>query len=861
MQAFPGVRVCAAAYRRLRQCGARRLWLGALAALALAGCAYLLVLLALTPSIGDIRKAKSDQPAQLVSSDGRLLAEYRWVNREWVALDQIAPPVVDALIATEDHRFYQHWGMDWRRTLSSLVRTLGGERQGGSTITQQLARNLYPEEIGRAPTLTRKLKEAITAFKIEWLYSKDEILETYLNTVPFLYNAYGIEMAARTYFGKPAARLNVLESATLIGMLKGTAYYNPVRNPERAQARRNTVLAQMHKRDKLSAADYQRLVRSPLRIHFARQDEAAGLAPHLAQQLRRELIDWADEHGYSLYFDGLVIRTTIDGRLQELANQAVRQQGRLLQGVADKAWAGAGAWGAKSPLVQQLVRESEPYQKALAGGADGAATLKELLADAGFMRQLRAGKTRVQAGFMALDPGSGAVLAWVGSRDYAQDPFDHVQAARRQPGSTFKPFVYGAAFAQGMLPSDTLQDKAVAIDLPGGQVWRPSDGHGGPSGEAMTLRDALAQSRNAMAAQLMQQVGAKKVVALARAMGVRESPLDAVPALALGTSSVTLKEMVAAYGSIANGGRYMAPYVITRIEDKNGRVLARFAPPAPERAMDQAAAQELRGALRAVIDEGTGRAIRTRYGITADVAGKTGTTQDNADGWFIMMHPQLVAGAWVGFNDPRITLRSNYWGQGAHSALPVVAKVFQGAVRSHIVDPARQFVDEENHGWAARAAGAVTALRDWAYDLFGRPVGTGAGAAQAPSRADGEPGAGPAQPPAPAQAEAPSPVLVQDGVDGAQASAGDAAAEPDAAPQITEETLVPLQPVPLHAPAGMQPPVWQTDPDPDAAAPGAAPAAAQPPAGPAADGVQTQPVQRGSAGPGVVRALPPATAQ
>src|SRR5690606_30770591 len=217
-----------------------------------------------------------------------------------------------------DHRFYQHHGIDLRRTAGAALNTLRGRREGGSTITQQLARNMYPEEIGRSVSVTRKVKEAVTAFKIEWSYSKDEILETYLNTVPFLYNAYGIEMAARTYFDKSADKLNVLESATLIGMLKGTAYYNPVLNPERAQARRNTVLSQMKKRGKLEAQEYDTLVRRPLRIRFERQSEIAGLAPHLAQQLKRQLIEWADRRGYSLYADGLVIRTTIDGRLQEL---------------------------------------------------------------------------------------------------------------------------------------------------------------------------------------------------------------------------------------------------------------------------------------------------------------------------------------------------------------------------------------------------------------------------------------------------------------------------------------------------------------------------------------------------------------
>lgn len=741
------------------------LW--ALAAVPAVLVVYTLLLWPFTPAISDIRKAKTEQPAQLVSADGRLLAEYRWVNREWVALEDIAPSVVDALIATEDHRFYDHFGLDWRRTASALIRTLGGDKQGGSTITQQLARNLYPEDIGRAPTLTRKLKEAITAFKIEALYSKDEILETYLNTVPFLYNAYGIEMAARTYFDKSADKLTVLESATLIGMLKGTSYYNPVLNPERAQERRNVVLAQMEKRGKLSSQDFQTLSKRPLRIRFERQVEAAGPAPHLAQQLRKQLIDWADRNGYSLYADGLVIRTTIDFRLQTFANQAVARQGRQLQSVADSAW-GPRVWNVKSPLVQSFVRETPQYAAAVAKGASPEEALKGLLDDADFLRKLRQEKTRVQAGFLAMDPRTGQIRAWVGSRDFAQDPFDHVQAARRQPGSTFKPFVYGAAFASGAKPTDTLMDQAVEISLGGGRVWRPTDEGAAPSGEPMTLADGLAFSKNTITAQLMQQVGPQRVAALARAMGVRESPLDAVPSLALGTSPVTLKEMVAAYGTIAEAGRYIAPTVITRIEDKDGKVLEDFAPAAPERALATGPAQMLRDALRGVVDKGTGAAIRSRYGITADVAGKTGTTQDNTDGWFLLMHPQLVAGAWAGFNDGRVTLRSDYWGQGAHSALPMVGDVFQQALRARVIDAREKFVDEQESSWVGQAADGV---RQWAlsvYDLFGRRTDAQGTAQDAAPGAQGAPAAAP---PASAPASVPA----------------------DTRPEITEAPLVPLQ--------------------------------------------------------------------
>ena len=693
----------------------RRAGLWALLALPLAVLLYALALAPFTPGISDIRKAKSELPAQLMSADGKLLAEYRWANREWVALDKISPNVVNALIATEDHRFYNHFGLDWRRTASSVLLTLRGDPQGGSTITQQLARNLFPEEIGRSRTLTRKLKEAITALKIEASYSKDEILETYLNTVPFLYNAYGIEMAARTYFDKSADKLNVLESATLIGMLKGTAYYNPVTQPERAQARRNTVLAQMVKRGKLDAKQLDGLQKRPLRINFERQTEVMGPAPHFAHQLRKTLIAWADSNGYSLYSDGLVIRTTIDSRLQAYANRAVAHQGRQLQGVADAAWARRDGWGPQNELVRTLVRESTEYRTAIDKGDAPDDALKALLADTAFMQKLRAEKTRVQAGFLAQDPVTGHVLAWVGSRDFAQDPYDHVQAARRQPGSTFKPFVYGAAFANGASPSDTLMDAAVEIPLGGGRVWRPSDG-GPPSDQPMTLGDGLAFSKNTITAQVMQQVGPARVAEVARALGVRQSPLEEVPSLALGTSPVTLKEMVTAYSSIVNLGRYVEPVLITRIEDRHGKVLETFAPSTPQEVFQPRAAQTLRNTMRGAVDKGTATAIRTRYGIQADVAGKTGTTQDNTDGWFILMHARVVAGAWAGFNDGRITLRSDYWGQGARSALPMVGEFMQQALRTNVVSARDRFVDEFDT--PPPTDNSLDSMRAWIRGLF-----------------------------------------------------------------------------------------------------------------------------------------------
>src|SRR5918992_2112851 len=301
--------------------------LAALAALGLIMlCVYALVLIPFTPSIADLQKAKIDQPSMLISSDGKRIATYKPMNREWIRLNRVSPHVINALIATEDHRFYQHYGIDVRRSVSSVARTLFGDIEGGSTLTQQLARNLYPEEFGRQRTITRKIKETITAIKIEYAYTKKEILETYLNTMPFFYNAFGIEMAARTYFDKPAQKLNVIESATLIAMLKGTSYYNPVINPERALRRRNLVLSQMVKRRVLSQADFDSVKSRPIRLDFERQPEAIGSAPHLAAYIRKWLIDWADRNDLNIYSDGLMVHTTIDSRLQALANQAVKRQ-------------------------------------------------------------------------------------------------------------------------------------------------------------------------------------------------------------------------------------------------------------------------------------------------------------------------------------------------------------------------------------------------------------------------------------------------------------------------------------------------------------------------------------------------------
>ncbi|TFW05459.1 penicillin-binding protein [Oxalobacteraceae bacterium OM1] len=681
------------------------------AAAILAG-AYVARIAPTTPGIDDLLDARNAQPSTLYSAQGTLLATYTRGQQERVGLDKISPYVIKALIATEDRRFYDHRGVDIQRTLSAAWHTVRGDQQGGSTITQQLVRNIFPEDIGRARTIDRKLREMITALKIENAYSKDQILETYLNTVPFLYNVVGIEMAARTYYDKSAAQLDPEESATLVGMLKGTSYYNPVINPDRAKKRRNVVLAQMVKTGDLKQDEFKRLKALPMHVKLNRPPEPLGSAPHFAAYARKQLLEWTEQNGYNLYTDGLVIESTIDDRLQAAAQQAVDRESEVLQQIADVEWGqsservasqtpGAYAklhkkvepfkhfWAVRSDLLDTFIRETPDYRKAVAKGTSDASALTKLKMNARFMQQLRESKTRLETGFLAMEPNTGAVKAWVGSRDFEVDQFDHVAQAERQPGSTFKPFVYGAALEIGLAPDRLYQDGPVEIRADDGSIWRPTD-MSGTSNQPMSMRDGLVYSKNTITAQVMQDAGLQNIVNLARAVGVKQSRLDAVPSLALGTSPVTLLEMVTSYSTIARIGEYRKPLAVARIKDRHGNVLAEFQSDS-QRVMSEDTAVELIDMMRGVVRRGTGTMVKTQFNLTADIAGKTGTTQYNTDGWFILMHPKLVAGAWVGFNDSRVTMRSDYWGQGGHNAALLVGDFFKDVLKAKLVDTKAKF--------------------------------------------------------------------------------------------------------------------------------------------------------------------------
>lgn len=683
---------------------------------ALLVAAYMLALLPELPRMRAGGYPGVDLATLVYSADGRELGRYYRENRTWVGVDAISPQVVDALVATEDHRFYEHHGVDLWRTLGALLRTAGGEREGGSTITMQLARNLYPE-VGRAVSLDRKLKEMMTALKIERAYGKREILEMYLNTVPFSYNTFGIEAAARLYYDKPAAALDVAEAATLVGMLKGPTRYNPVRNPELARQRRDVVYGQMVKHGYLAPFEAARLRDEPLYLDFHPEALTTGPAPYFNEYVRLWLEAWAARHGYDAYADGLRVYTTLDMRLQEAAQAAVAEAMRGLQAVVDYEWSRASPallsreadayerartagrfepfaylWQAHPDLLDRYVRETAPYRRAIQQGARPDAALAHLLATPAFLDSLRTARTRLSTGLVAIDPHTGHVKAWVGGRDFAQDKYDKVALAKRQPGSTFKPFVYAAAIDHGYAPYYTLQDSAMSFRIPGTtRYWQPHNAGGGYSGRYVTLREALVQSKNTVTAQLMDVLGAFEVGGYARRMGIT-SQLDYVPSLGLGTSEVTLLELVSAYGTFAANGIHRPPVVVTRIEDRHGRVIARFEPEARE-ALSPHTAYTVLDMLRGVTaGGGTGARIRWRYGIDADVAGKTGTTQNEADGWFVLVHPNLVTGAWVGFNDRRLTFRTDYWGQGGHNALNVVGAFFRRVLGQGAADARARFI-------------------------------------------------------------------------------------------------------------------------------------------------------------------------
>jgi penicillin-binding protein 1A len=677
-------------------------WLWAIAMmpiLFLASFIIYLTLFADLPSLEELENPRSNLASEIISSDQKVIGKYYIENRTNVSFNQISPNVVNALIATEDARFYKHSGVDVRALGRAISGALSGRESsgGGSTITQQLAKMLFPREnLNKVQLVLRKFKEWVIAVKLERNYTKNEIIAMYLNKFDFINNAVGIKSAARIYFNTTPDSLKIEQAAMLVGMAKNPSLFNPKRKPDNALTRRNVVLNQMAKYKYITPEQCEKYKKIPLKLKFTAEDQNEGLATYFREYLRDYMKKWCKEHkkpdgsNYNLYKDGLKIYTTINSKMQRYAEEAVKEWLTELQGKFFNHWKGrknAPFYQMNDEEVQKLLtqamKRSERYRVLKERG------LSDSEIKATFMKpvetklfswkgefdtvitpwdSMRYCKYFLQTGIMSMEPSTGYIRAWVGGIDYRNFKYDHVKQGKRQVGSTFKPFVYTLAMQEQWSPCYQVPNIPVTFDLPEGGTWTPKNSDA-KYGGMMTLKKGLALSVNSVTAYVMKQFGPQAVVDLARKLGI-ESHLDAVPSLCLGTADISVFEMVGANSTFANQGVWVEPTFITRIEDKNGNVIEEFMPRRVE-AISKETAYLTLNLMKGVVDHGTGLRLRFRHGLTAPIAGKTGTTQNNSDGWFMGITPDLVSGVWVGCEDRSAHFRSTDLGQGASMALPI----------------------------------------------------------------------------------------------------------------------------------------------------------------------------------------------
>jgi len=619
------------------------------------------------PSIEELENPNPDLASLVYSEDGVLLHKFFLKNRTFISLRSIPRSTRYALIATEDVAFYNHWGVDMRRLVLAMGENIIKMRsrwQGASTITQQLAKNLY---LTQERTVTRKVKELVTAIELEKTYTKDEILALYLNTVYFGSGAYGVEAAAHTYFGKSAYLLTLPESATLIATLKNPTAYNPAKNPTSAIGRRNLILSLMEKEGFITPKQAATAKKSPLVLKYTPVSHQ-GLAPYFTEYIRQTIKPAAQLGNVDLYRDGLTIHTTLDSRMQQYAQQAAAEHLAELQASFDRAW----RW--PESLKTQIIMESERFKELKDNGFSDQQAMAHLKADKVWLNDLLQEKTRIQVALVAIDPANGHVKAWVGGNRFSSDDykyqFDHVWQARRQPGSTFKPFVYTTAIDKGLPANFQVLDQPLALNS-GNGIWSPRNSDGS-SGGMTTLRSALSRSLNQVTVRLAyENLSTAEIISYARKMGIT-SPMPSNLSIALGTAEVSPLELAGAFSTFANNGFWNEPISILKIEDKHSRVLSEYTPNR-RFAIDSTSNFVMVSMLKDVINKGTGVAVRARYGFNVEAAGKTGTTQSMRDAWFAGFTPQLVAVVWTGFDDERIKFTSMEYGQGARAALPVWA--------------------------------------------------------------------------------------------------------------------------------------------------------------------------------------------
>lgn len=662
------------------------------------------------PSLAELENPSMLSSSEVYASDGTLMGKYYLKDRTNVKYADISPNVVNALISTEDERFYKHAGIDVKSLARAIVYL--GRQGGASTVTQQLAKNLLNQgTTNKVMRVIEKFKEWIVAIKLERNFTKEEILALYLNMVSYGDEIYGIRNAAKTYFQKEPARLSIEEAAVLVGLLKGNTIYNPRRNPKAALDRRNTVIDQMVRNNYLKENDAAALKLKPIDLKYKKLDENSGIAPYFRDVLRDEVKKWCKENKnpktdqpYDIYKDGLKIYTTINPRMQEYAEIAVfrhmqnlqkvflnqdniksgsvwkTDEGKRILNVAMKQtdrWRSLKEEGLSDDEIRDVFAQKVPMKVFAWNPKREKDTVMTPLDSIKYHKQM------LQTGFLAMDPQTGEIKAWVGGIDFKTFKFDHVNInTKRQVGSTFKPLLYTLGVTNGFKPETSI---------PGGPInmgEKVITGSGGP------LAVCLAYSKNPAAVYLINQLGVQQTIDFAKRCGI-ESDIPPYPSIALGSADISLIEMVRSYTMFPGRGFNIKPYFISRIEDRNGNVLANFSAKSEE-VVSEADAYIMTKMMQGVVDFGTGRSLRSVYGITGEVAGKTGTTNDNADGWFIGYTPQMLAGVWVGADDP--FLRLLYTTGGAQMAMPAWGYFLQEVHRDKTlgIDPEAKFIIPDN---------------------------------------------------------------------------------------------------------------------------------------------------------------------
>jgi len=667
-----------------------------------------------SPSLDQLEKPQLDMASELYTNDGFLIGKYYNENRTPVEYTQISPWLIKSLVATEDVRYYAHSGIDFRSLPSVLVYAIRGTNRGASTITQQLAKNLYHTREGGSKgllgfipglnTAIEKSKEWMTAIKLERRFTKEEIITMYLNTVDFGANAFGIHTAAKTYFNTSPDSLNIEQSALLIGLLKAPTTYSPVKHPKKAKSRRNIVLSQLMKYDQITKKDFDTLRKKPLSLAYHMESSFDGPATYFRGVLNNYLKDWCQKNGYDLYTDGLKIYTTIDSRMQDYAEEAIEEHMSDLQKHFFEQYKGQNPWvdakGKEIPnFIDSIARKLPAYdwlKKKYKGNEDSIFAAMNRPKDMtvfswhgehdtslSTMDSLKYYKHFLHTGFMVEDPFSGQIKAWVGGINYKYFQYDHVWQSKRQPGSTFKPILYAAAFENGWGPCDTLKDVPVTIrytEKGEKKTWSPHNADYNFSGSNMTLRRGMGKSVNSIAAQVIEKIGWTTVIDYAHRLGIK-SKLDTVPSVGLGSSDVSVYELTSAYCTFMNHGVYTEPSFITKIVDRNGKVLHVFNP-VTKRAISEETAYLMTYMLKGSMEEPGGTvqalwAFDLFKGAGNELGGKTGTSSNHSDGWFVGVSKDLVAGMWVGGEDRCIHFKNSATGEGAKTALPIYGRFME----------------------------------------------------------------------------------------------------------------------------------------------------------------------------------------